>query len=67
MTNFLLFAAGFLLGASAFGMLAILMLAHKPPPSPTLHARRKYRDAVVEVDRECGIRYEHLGMTGLEE
>ncbi|MEX3933294.1 hypothetical protein AB4Y32_16075 [Paraburkholderia phymatum] len=53
MSNFLLFAAGFLLGASAFGMLAILMIAHRPPsitkasrkPVDVQYTHRQYRDA----------------------
>ena len=54
-------ATGFLLGAIAFGIFALLLLAHRqPPPSITKHARREqtvdvhytrqYRDA-----REPGV------------
>lgn len=57
---------GFLLGAVAFGVLAILMLVHRRPPiAPTMH-RRKWRDAPVEVvpkwEKEEGVQYRFMGV-----
>lgn len=72
--------AAYLLGVISFGVfiLVVLLRVHRTPP-PTL--RRRNRDRLPEVrnvppmpvcrvadDAEIGgIRYEHLGMTGLEE
>lgn len=64
---------GFLLGASAFGVLAILMISHKrPAPPPTMY-RRKNRDRPLpyvpppwERTEVGGIDYRFLGQTGHE-
>lgn len=65
--------ACYLAGALTFGllMMVVLMRTHKTPP-PTLHHRRKNRDAAVPPtapswEREEGVRYEFLGITGYEE
>ena len=64
---------GFLLGASAFGVLAILMLAHKrPAPPPTFHHRRWRNLPVADVPPpwergEVGEPIYMYGVTGLEE
>jgi hypothetical protein len=72
----------YLAGALTFGLLtmAVLMRVHRAPP-PTLHHRRKNRDApdrklfdeiqegVADPERERngGVDYKWLGMTGSEQ
>lgn len=64
---------GFVLGVFALGLLVFLVILHKPRPSaPTLRRRNRERPVPYvapswEQDELGGIRYEHLGMTGLEE
>lgn len=63
---------GTLLGAIAFGVFAILLLAHKrPAPPPTFHHRR-FRDlpvpeTVPSWEKEEGVQYRFMGVTGSEE
>lgn len=65
---------GFILALFAMILLVFLVALHRPRyEAPTLNRRRNRDRPVAEVvpsweqNEVGGIRYEHLGMTGLEE
>ena len=60
--------AGFLLGIFACGVLAFLLKAHKHPP-PTLRHRNRDRpipEVPVPWEREEGVDYRFINLTGEE-
>jgi hypothetical protein len=81
--NPLYLIAAYLLGAISFGVfvLVVMVRLHNKPPSITMNARkpvdvpcheRKYRGKETTVvvpswEREEGVRYEFMNMTGLED
>lgn len=71
--TFLPYIAAYLLGALSFGafMLWLLVKLHPKATPPTLH-RRKNRDRPIPYippawEREEGVDYKWLGITGMEE